>query len=298
MSRLISSLDAHKHLKASMTACSWTAGWRSVLLRSYVDPPSVDEFTTPATADHLIVLVTDGKCDIEARYGGRWQQAHYEAGHIGMTGPGEEVTLRWRGETSHSTLQMHLPSESLHKVLRDFSDRDPQLFTMPSKLTSSDPVIQQVMLGMETAVRTGAPELYAETARDFLIAHVLVGHAGLAEPKPLNPTQRRLRQVDEFIRAHLDASLSLEEIAREAGLSRFHTLRLFKRAYGETPARRVARLRMERAKDLLATGEEPITEIAFRCGYDNSAHFAVAFRRWAGLSPREYRNQRGRPAHR
>jgi AraC family transcriptional regulator len=68
--------------------------------------------------------------------------------------------------------------------------------------------------------------------------------------------------------------LSLEEIAREAGLSRFHTLRLFKRAYGETPARRVARLRMERAKDLLATGEEPITEIAFRCGYDNSAHFA------------------------
>ena len=80
------------------------------------------------------------------------------------------------------------------------------------------------------------------------------------------------------------ASLSLEEIAREAGLSRFHTLRLFNRAYGETPARRVARLRMERAKDLLATGEEPITEIAFR--------------RWAGLSAREYRNQRGRPAHR
>ena len=73
-------------------------------------------------------------------------------------------------------------------------------------------------------------------------------------------------------------------IAREAGLSRFHTLRLFNRAYGETPARRVARLRMERAKDLLATGEEPITEIAFR--------------RWAGLSAREYRNQRGRPAHR
>jgi AraC family transcriptional regulator len=55
---------------------------------------------------------------------------------------------------------------------------------------------------------------------------------------------------------------------------------------------------MERAKDLLATDEEPITEIAFRCGYDNSAHFAAAFRRCAGLSPREYRNQRGRPGDR
>ena len=65
-------------------------------------------------------------------------------------------------------------------------------------------------------------------------------------------------------RGIFSSPLSLEEIARRAGLSRFHTLRLFKRAYGETPARRVARLRMERAKDLLATGEEPTTEIAFR----------------------------------
>src|SRR5262245_32897894 len=58
MSRLVPSLDAHRNLKATMTACSWQAGWRSLLLRAYVDPPEVDGITTAATADQLIVLVT------------------------------------------------------------------------------------------------------------------------------------------------------------------------------------------------------------------------------------------------
>jgi len=34
---IISSLDAHKHLRATMTACSWRAGWRSLLIRAYED---------------------------------------------------------------------------------------------------------------------------------------------------------------------------------------------------------------------------------------------------------------------
>jgi AraC family transcriptional regulator len=76
-----SSLNAYQHLNASMTACSWSVGWRSLLLRAYIDPPRVDEFMTPPTADQLIVLVIGGSCDIEARYGGRVQRAHYETGH-------------------------------------------------------------------------------------------------------------------------------------------------------------------------------------------------------------------------
>jgi hypothetical protein len=48
MSELISSLDAHRYLRATMTASSSQAGWRSLLLRAYDDPPEA-EFTTPTT---------------------------------------------------------------------------------------------------------------------------------------------------------------------------------------------------------------------------------------------------------
>jgi AraC family transcriptional regulator len=276
-----------------MTACSWKAGWRSLLLRSYIDPPRVEEFKTPPTADQLIVLVTEGTCDIEARYRGGWQHTHYEPGHIGMTGAGQEATLRWQGQTCHSTLQLHLPSHALLTTLADLSDRDPARFDMPSQLTCIDPVIQTIMLSLADALRDGAPDLYAESAREFLVAHLLIRHAGLVSPKPVNPACQRLRRVDDFMRAHLDTEMSLEVIAREAGLSKFHTLRLFKSAYGETPIKRLTRLRMERAKIYLATGNAHITEIAFQCGYDGSGPFAAAFRRWVGVSPREYRNGRG-----
>jgi hypothetical protein len=95
MTRLIQSLDAHRHLQGKMTVCSWAAGWRSVLLRAYVDPPCVEEFSTRPTPDQLIVLVTSGACAIEGRYHGKWQRAEYQAGNIGMTAPGEAVALRW-----------------------------------------------------------------------------------------------------------------------------------------------------------------------------------------------------------
>jgi AraC family transcriptional regulator len=84
--------------------------------------------------------------------------------------------------------------------------------------------------------------------------------------------------------------LTLDAIAAEAGVSRFTLLRLFKRAYRETPLKRLTRLRMEEAQRRLKDGRETITETAFACGYENPAHFATAFRRVVGVSPSEFRS--------
>jgi AraC family transcriptional regulator len=289
MTLSIDSLTAHQHLKASMTACSWSAGWRSLLLRAYVDPPVVDELRTPPTADHLIVLVTGGSCDIEARYRNGWQRAHYEAGCIGMTAPRQEVALRWRGETPHSTLQLHLPDAMLRRVWVECSDRDPTRFESLDRLGRTDPVIQSVMLSLAAALEAGAPELYAETAAEFLATHLLVRYAGLAAS-----TKRRdfrMERVEEYMRAHLCESVSLEAMANHAGLSRFQFLRAFKKAHGETPMKRLTRLRMEHAKRLLCSTANSITDLAFQCGYENPSHFASAFRRWTGTSPSDYRGR-------
>ncbi len=79
------------------------------------------------------------------------------------------------------------------------------------------------------------------------------------------------------------------DLAREAGVSRFHLLRIFKRAYGETPFKRLTRLRMEAARTRLARSRETITQIGLSCGYGNPTHFAAAFRRAVGAAPSAYR---------
>ena len=287
MTTLIPSLDAHKYLRAAMTADSWQAGWRSLLLRAYQDPPEAEAFTTPPTADHLIVLVTEGACDIEGRYRGQWNKAQYRPGSVGMTAPGEEVTLRWQG--AHETLQLHLPAATIRETMAELSPRDPQQLQMPNKLLSADPLIGQIMLALAGAMADGASDLYAETAASFLCMHLLLRHGQCrTAPLPAHDDQR-LRRVDALMRENLDAPLSLETMAREANVSRFHLLRLFKDAYGETPFRRLTRLRMEEAQRRLRHGRESIAQIALACGYGNPAHFAAAFRRMIGVAPAAWR---------
>lgn len=286
---MIPSIEAHKHLTATMTACSWRAGWRSLLLRAYDEPAEVEEFTTAPTADQLVVLVTAGSTNIESRERGHWRAARYQPGNLGMTAPGKEALLRWRGDGAHSTLHLHLPASIVRAVSSDLGKGDPHLIAMPNDLRSVDPVIEHLMLSLDHAMRAGLPDLYAETAAHFLSAHLLLCHARLPAPREMSREDGRLRRVEAFMLSNLAAPLSLKALAEVAGLSRFHLLRLFKRAYGETPYKRLTRLRMEQARRLLGNGRGSVTEIAFLCGYENPAHFAAAFRRVTGVSPREYR---------
>src|SRR5260370_41323168 len=140
---MISSIEAYRYLRATMTECSQKAGWRSLLLRAYDDPPVVEPFTTPPTQDHLIVLVTKGTCNVEGLCRGKWQKANYGPGSLGMTAPGGEATLRWRGDTSLSTLQLHLPAESILRCNEEVVGRAAGFTRMPSSLSHDDPLRPQ-----------------------------------------------------------------------------------------------------------------------------------------------------------
>jgi len=211
-----------------------------------------------------------------------------------MTAPGEEKTLRWRSETPHSTLQLHLPGEALVYTARELAGQELTKFRLPTGCFESDLLLQAVMSSLADAMRDGVPDLYAQAARELMTTHLLVRYAGMPAPPAINVHEERLRRADDFMRANLESPLTLQGIAEVIGLSRFHTLRLFKSAYGETPIKRLTRLRMERAQLLLGQDGDSVTEIAFRCGYDNPAHFANAFRRHTGITPTEFRRRRGR----
>src|SRR5258707_15236795 len=53
VAQFIPSLEAHKYLRAKVTACSWDPGWLSIMLRAYDDQPQAHEFITQVTLDNL-----------------------------------------------------------------------------------------------------------------------------------------------------------------------------------------------------------------------------------------------------
>lgn len=98
-------------------------------------------------------------------------------------------------------------------------------------------------------------------------------------------------------RATLDASYAqpwpLVRLARAVGLSANHLAELFARDTGTTPHRYLVERRIQRACELLAQTDLPITTVALDLGFSSSSHFARAFRRSTGASPRAFRLTRG-----
>lgn len=95
----------------------------------------------------------------------------------------------------------------------------------------------------------------------------------------------------DFIDGSLDRDLTLDEIARAAGLSPSRFARAFKARAGKAVREYVAELRVEKAKPLLTDSELLLDEIARRVGFASTRRFAAAFRRLTGLSPQSYTEQ-------
>lgn len=98
----------------------------------------------------------------------------------------------------------------------------------------------------------------------------------------------KLKRVTDFIEAELGRGISLDDIARIAGLSPFHFSRVFKMATGDTPYRFLGTRRLARARALLS-GATPLAEIALACGFASQSHFTAAFTKSFGMSPGRYR---------
>lgn len=105
--------------------------------------------------------------------------------------------------------------------------------------------------------------------------------------------RKRICRAMNYISAHIERELTLEEIAHSASFSMFHFHRIFKAVVGETVAEFTRRLRLELAANrLLSNPHQPITQIALDCGFSSSQNFAKAFRIHFGVSPTTYRNRK------
>lgn len=86
-----------------------------------------------------------------------------------------------------------------------------------------------------------------------------------------------------------DPGLSVERIAREAGYSRHHFSRLFRRETGTSPHAHLQQFRLQRALDQITTTDTPIKQIALESGYRDYAYFCKEFKRWTHKTPRSAR---------
>ena len=101
--------------------------------------------------------------------------------------------------------------------------------------------------------------------------------------------RRRIARVVAAIVAEPSAHHAVESLSAIAHVSPYHFHRIYKSLTGETVAETVQRLRLAEAAHRLTDSIDSITDVAGNVGYDSAQAFARAFRKFAGVSPGEFR---------
>jgi AraC-like DNA-binding protein len=125
------------------------------------------------------------------------------------------------------------------------------------------------------------------------LLQVFAGHlASLGQQIALRRQQSEppaVTKAREWIAAHCEDAVSLASAAEAVNISAKHFSEVFHKATGIPFVEYVARVRVEKAKNLLANPQLRISEIAFEVGFQSLSQFNRAFRHHEGTSPREYR---------
>jgi len=155
-----------------------------------------------------------------------------------------------------------------------------------------DPFLYNISQTLRSGLRLGCtpPQPYLESVGDVVcehLEHFYPVRERRRERRGLEPG--KLSRVLALIDERLDISLGVEDLAAAAHLSPFHFGRMFCRSMGISPHAFITQRRIECAKNLLATSDISLAEIAKQVGYRNQAHFTRVFHQVSGTTPRRFR---------
>lgn len=213
-------------------------------------------------------------------------QSFYCRGATHRTRPGSVILfnpfdLHDGGPTSEAGVvyrMLYVGPDALSAALDDgpASWREPG-FRMP---IVDRPELAAAIVALAHAIEEGDPLGRGEAL--VVLARALSGAPGAVSDDVLR--EPAVERVAERLASRLDATPSIEDLAKEAGLDRFRLIRAFKRRYGVAPSVYLRTLRLEAARRLLASGERPAA-VAAETGFSDQSHLNRWFLRAYAMTP-------------
>jgi AraC-like DNA-binding protein len=216
--------------------------------------------------------------------------------------PGQMIIIRphtrhgvGRGIQDGSFISVFFQAEYLENLAREIFSQTSTLFLSEQCLLHSE--VQAVLVSLITELRETRPareRLAANLTEQLAIQLIRHYHISqLEEPrlftKPLTEIQSRFQPVLEYMQENLEEKLTIDRLAELAHMNRFHFIRAFKQAFGQSPYEFLTDLRITKARRLLVHTRLSANEIGNLCGFFSASRFSAAFRQNTGMTPSAYR---------
>lgn len=103
--------------------------------------------------------------------------------------------------------------------------------------------------------------------------------------------KNKISDVIEYINQNLNKKLSLDSVANATFVSKYYLCHIFRATVGMTVGEYITFTRLSKAKQLLRTTEDSISDISFATGFESFAYFSKVFREHEGITPSECRKK-------
>jgi AraC family transcriptional regulator len=275
-------------------------GWPALLLDVHSGMNWDVPYRSVPTLDPRIGVSLTGRWMVNYCYKGRWRHELSEPSTTTLLRLEDDQRFRLmpvHGDEDCHFAHIYFPLAQLAATLEHLR-RPGQRSAVPmfNRVQGEDRAVAQVTRALMMAMDQGASELYAETVSAWLATHLLIqSKSYVADEDDRSAgsiSDVRLRRVIEFIAVHFGGPVTLDQLAAEAGISKFHFTRLFRQKVGQTPYRYLSEVRLAAAAKLLLATDLRIGEIAALCGYPQPAHFGTAFSARYGAPPLAFRSSR------
>ena len=211
---------------------------------------------------------------------------------------GDSFSLRVLCARPHAYVRMSVDPLRFERLTNPREEGGPRL-ELRRTFDIGGPQLRHLTAALAAEAGAGTPSgLMFVDALTAALALQLAQQAGIAAPRAeparggLAPVVRR--RVLALMDAHADRHLTLDVLAREAGLSLAHFARAFKASLGRAPHQHLMALRLERARRLLEAPDASLSGVALRAGFADQAHFTRLFKRQFGVTPGTFVRERRR----
>lgn len=290
------SLLAHAEVPSLRQQSSRSLGWRSLLVDIHSGVASHESYTSVPTPDFRLGVTLFGGFRCDSLSGKYWRQDTFTPGSIMLHHTSEPSTYRFpipRDENYRLAL-IYIPQDLVLEADEQLRRSGaPAGVPILRSALGRDRAIYEVALTLEESMNRDGGDLYAEATAHWLVMHILRrygSHASYEENRSAGEiSDARLVRVLEFMSANYAESLTLDSLAAEACISKFHFVRLFKEKTGHSPIQHLSDLRIKAAKRLLLSSDLSVAEIAHGCGFASASHLGTQFANRYGLTPSRYR---------
>jgi AraC family transcriptional regulator len=253
------------------------------------------EQTSEITADYHVLSVCLQPSQFSLQLGATsYSRKEVFAGMMQLTRPALPARIVYH--TPYDTLHLHVKNALLKECFEwSYGKRAASEVALRDPNFSQDPLIERLGSALLSASEVGGAhsELYADSLSLTIVARLLAlygeGPSSTAKKNVDALPKWRLRRAVDFMEAHADKRISLADLAQAVGLSRMYFAAQFRKATGMRPHEYILWRRINRAKELLATTDSSIVEVALTVGFNTQAHFTAVFKRFAGSTPHSWR---------